>query len=235
MLPVLFLVLLYNADACCMPATWSAEHSFNVFTATGLAGPEKALGWYAAGGIYADGVKHRLAVTDSGFAVSVQPKFNGNLAPYVGRVVFDLVAGEFALTSNLTGCYKGAIPPAFGKIVQMGNFNCFSPANKVKSIQLAGGAADVYTQSFFQAGHGGFNLTQTVDPTSCRIYANSGVVLNGNGIDSPVAFFQQNLWNIASGVPSGVFDIPSTNCTVLNTTAALALTRHYSVLAHMLA
>jgi hypothetical protein len=62
----------------------------------------------------------------------------------------------------------------------MSNFNCFDAANKIGSVQLANSEADLYEHAMFVNGHGGFNLTQVVDPASCRLYINNGVVVNRN-------------------------------------------------------
>jgi hypothetical protein len=64
------LALLLDAQACCTPDQFHGEHSISVFTAPGVEGPGKALGWTARGPIVVDAVNNRLAVRDSGFAIT---------------------------------------------------------------------------------------------------------------------------------------------------------------------
>lgn len=119
----------------------------------------KAAGWSASGAVFADGKNFRFAVQDSGFAV-VQGN-NGNLSPFSASAVFDGVRGLAAYWSTLSGgCKATHIPEQVITFLQAANLNCFDPANQRGSVSLAATKADVYEQSLFSPGSGGFNLTQ---------------------------------------------------------------------------
>jgi hypothetical protein len=151
---------------------------------------------------------------------------DGNLTPFTGTTVFDAANSVAAVFSPLFGCYKlSPLPALLLKYVHASRFGCFSASAKVASIALPSSTADVYFRSLFVPGHGGYNLTQTVDTLTCQLISNDVIVVNGNGPIHPVSFAKQLLWNVTSGLgPLGatIFDVPD-NCKSVNATAFGAL------------
>ncbi len=110
----------------------------------------------------------------------------------------------------------------FSLTLQLGipqaKLGCFPDAAKVATIALPSSTANVYQRALFVPGHGGYNLTQTVDAATCQLMANDVAIVNGNGPEHPTAFAKQTLWNVTAGLgPLGstIFNVPA-DCKSVN-------------------